>query len=167
VFTLKQLDGTDAHPALLKLAGAGAVREFALRALTDRSAERDGLDAKPFVAALADKSPRVQAQALNSRGGIESRPEAIPREPLGKDAERVYPSGNHHKNWTDCVKSGRECIGPAEVGHRSATVCHLGNIAVRSGRKVTWDPVKEEITGDAEAAKMVTKAYRAPWKLPV
>jgi hypothetical protein len=52
------------------------------------------------------------------------------------------------------------------IGHRSATVCHLGNIAIRSGRKIQWDPVKEVVVGDAEAAQMTTKAYRAPWKLP-
>ena len=42
-----------------------------------------------------------------------------------------------------------------EIGHRSATVCHLGNIAIRTGRKITWDPAKEQIVGDTEAATMV------------
>ena len=56
---------------------------------------------------------------------------------------------------------------PTEVGgHSVATLCHLGNIAVRTGKKVQWDPAKEQITGDAELAKWATKAYRAPWKLP-
>src|SRR5262249_61687952 len=64
--TLKQLDGKDSPPALLKLAGDPVVREFALRALTDRTKELKGLDARPFVAALADASPRVRAQALIS-----------------------------------------------------------------------------------------------------
>ena len=52
------------------------------------------------------------------------------------------------------------------IGHRSATVCHLGNIAIRTGRKIQWDPVKETILGGAEAAKLTTKEYRPPWKLP-
>ena len=52
-----------------------------------------------------------------------------------------------------------------EVGHRSATVCHLGNIALRTGRKLTWDPAKEQIVGDSEANAMLTRPYRAPWKL--
>jgi putative membrane-bound dehydrogenase-like protein len=65
-FTLKQLDGKNAHPALLKLAGDESVREFVLRVLTDRKQELDGLDSKLFVAALADPSPRVRAQALIS-----------------------------------------------------------------------------------------------------
>lgn len=70
LFALKQLDGADSHATLLRLAGDAAVREFALRALTDRKGELRGLDAKPFVAALADDSPRVRAQALVSLGRL-------------------------------------------------------------------------------------------------
>jgi putative membrane-bound dehydrogenase-like protein len=66
IFALKQLDGKASCPVLLKLAGDAAVREFALRALTDRQKEMDGLDTKLFIAALADDSPRVRAQALIS-----------------------------------------------------------------------------------------------------
>src|SRR5262249_46631345 len=66
IYTLKQLDGKDSHAALLKLVADAAVREHVLRALTDRKGELAGLDAKPFVASLADESPRVRAQALIS-----------------------------------------------------------------------------------------------------
>jgi putative heme-binding domain-containing protein len=66
LFALKQLDGKDSHPALLKLAEDRTVREFALRALTDRKPELGDLDAGPFVAALGDDSPRVRAQAVIS-----------------------------------------------------------------------------------------------------
>ncbi len=79
--------------------------------------------------------------------------------------KRVYPSSNHHKNWTDCVKSGKECICPAEVGHRSATVCHLANIGYRLGRKLRWDPAAERFVGDAAADKELTREPRAKWKL--
>jgi putative membrane-bound dehydrogenase-like protein len=70
LFTLKQLDGKDSHPALLKLAEDDAVREFALRALTDRKRELDSLEIKPFLAALGDESPRVRAQAIISLGRL-------------------------------------------------------------------------------------------------
>ncbi|MCI0682523.1 MAG: c-type cytochrome [Gemmataceae bacterium] len=70
LFTLAQLDGTDARPQLLKSCGDPDLSQFALRALTDRRAQLDGLDAKPFLAALADKSPRVQAQALICLGRL-------------------------------------------------------------------------------------------------
>ncbi len=78
---------------------------------------------------------------------------------------KLYVSTNHHANWLDCVKTRKAPICDVEVGHRSATVCHLGNIAVRTGRKITWDPAKEEIVGDKEAAALLNKPYREPWKL--
>ena len=74
-------------------------------------------------------------------------------------------SNNHHQNFLDCVKSRERPIADVEIGHRSATVCHLGNIAVRTGKKLTWDPAKEEFVGDAETAKWVSKEYRQPWTL--
>src|SRR5688500_19999409 len=58
---------SDLHPALLRLAESAAVREFALRALTDRKSEMAGLEPKPFIAALADETPRVRAQAAIDR----------------------------------------------------------------------------------------------------
>jgi putative membrane-bound dehydrogenase-like protein len=66
IFALAQLDGKDARPLLIKLTHDATVREIAMRALTDRKGQTDGLDAKLFVAALTDESPRVQAQALIS-----------------------------------------------------------------------------------------------------
>ncbi len=51
------------------------------------------------------------------------------------------------------------------MGHRSATVCHLGNIAMTLGRKLKWDPAKEEFVGDEAANKMVSRPMRAPWSL--
>jgi putative membrane-bound dehydrogenase-like protein len=66
IFALKQLDGQESHATLLRLTRDATVREFALRALTDRKKELAGLDRKPFVEALTDESPRVRAQALIS-----------------------------------------------------------------------------------------------------
>ena len=70
LFALKQLDGTGSHGVLRKLAGDDAVREFALRALADRKTELDGVEAAPFLAALADPSPRVRAQAVIALGRL-------------------------------------------------------------------------------------------------
>jgi putative membrane-bound dehydrogenase-like protein len=68
LFAVKQLDGKESHPTLRKLAEDATVRELALRALTDRKKELDRLDTKRLVAALADESPRVRAQALIGLG---------------------------------------------------------------------------------------------------
>jgi hypothetical protein len=78
----------------------------------------------------------------------------------------LYESNDHYRNFIDCVLSRKEPIAPVETAHRSITICHLGNIALRLGRDLLkWDPVKEQIVGDDEAAKMLGRPYRQPWKL--
>ncbi|HET6425913.1 MAG TPA: Gfo/Idh/MocA family oxidoreductase [Planctomycetaceae bacterium] len=99
------------------------------------------------------------------RSKIVSTPGEILKESLADNAERLYKSKNHHQNFLDCIKSRELPICDVEIGHRSATVCHLSNIAARLGRKIQWDPVNETIVDDADAAAMVSRAYRAPWKL--
>jgi predicted dehydrogenase len=99
------------------------------------------------------------------RGKITATPRSLLELKLSDDDIRLYASRSHHGNWLECIRSRKLPICDVEVGHRSATVCHLGNIAIRSGKKVVWDP-KKETTEDGELAKWVTKAYRAPWKLP-
>jgi len=78
---------------------------------------------------------------------------------------KLYVSNNHHQNWLECIKTRKLPIADVAIGHRSATVCHLGNIALRTGKKITWDPAKEEIVGDADAAKLTTKEYRKGYEL--
>lgn len=70
IFTLKQLDGAAANPALVELTKNDAVREWALRALTDRKTQLAGVPLEPFLAALNDSNPRVRAQALISLGRL-------------------------------------------------------------------------------------------------
>jgi predicted dehydrogenase len=72
---------------------------------------------------------------------------------------------DHSRNFLDSVKSRKDPISPVEVGHRTATVCHLGNIAMRLKRKVRWDPAQEQIVGDDEAQRMLDRPIRDPWKL--
>jgi predicted dehydrogenase len=72
-------------------------------------------------------------------------------------------NANHIADFIACVKSRKSPAADVEIGHRSATVCHLGNIAVRSGKKIVWDPAKEEIVGDAETSKWLDKEYRKGW----
>jgi predicted dehydrogenase len=83
--------------------------------------------------------------------------------PVGPDEQRLYLSTNNYRNFIDCVKSRKEPIQPVETGHRTATVCHLGNIAMILRRKIRWDPKAERIIGDEEATKMLSRSPRAPW----
>lgn len=101
------------------------------------------------------------------RGKIKSDPDDLVKEALTKDDVHLYVSKNHHANWLECIKSRELPICDVEIGHRSSTVCHLGNIAVRIGRPLKWDPATEQILGDTEAASMLSRPYRSPWKLRV
>src|SRR5205085_929803 len=100
-----------------------------------------------------------------TRGSLKSNPEELAKAEPTTDDVQLYKSDNHHKNFLDCIKSRELPICDVEIGHRSATVCHLGNIVARLGRTIQWDPEKEEIVGDADAATWVQRPYRAPWKL--
>jgi len=79
---------------------------------------------------------------------------------------KLYTSRNHQQNFLDCVKSRQPTITPVETGHHSAIPGHLGLISMMVGRKIRWDVQKEEITGDPDAAKLLTRPYRPPWKMP-
>jgi predicted dehydrogenase len=76
------------------------------------------------------------------------------------------PRPAHVRNFLDCVKSRQQPVENLEVGHHLSTLAHLGNIAFRTGHKIAWDPVKEQVPGDPEADKLVGVPYRQPWKLP-
>jgi predicted dehydrogenase len=101
-----------------------------------------------------------------SRSGIKSTPAEIVKTPIGEKEFHVYPSSNHKRNWIECVKARKPAtICPPEVGHRSATVCHLCNIGYQLRRKLKWDPVQEQFVGDAEANKLTTREPREKWKI--
>ena len=78
---------------------------------------------------------------------------------------KLYESPGHVRNFLDCVKSRQPTVAPVETGHHSAIPGHLGLISMLTGRKIKWDVAKEEIIGDADASKLLTREYRAPWKL--
>lgn len=106
-----------------------------------------------------------QGRIFVDRRKITSTPEEIVRQPLAAGDVHLYASKDHHQNFLECVKSRKPPICDVEIGHRSATVCHLGNITLRLGRKIHWDPKSEKIVGDADAAGWVQRPYRSPWTL--
>jgi hypothetical protein len=79
--------------------------------------------------------------------------------------EELPVTTEHHRNFIDCVKSRQETICPVEMGIRCDTICHLANVAVRTGRAIDWNPEKEEIVGDPEAAKMLSRPSREKWRV--
>ena len=103
-----------------------------------------------------------------TRNGLETKPAGLVKETFGpREIHLPRPSGDHRQghraNFLRCVKTREEPITPIEVGHRSVTIAHLGNMAMILGRKIQWDPEREEIAGDAAASRMVARAMRSPW----
>ncbi len=98
-------------------------------------------------------------------GRFDTYPKSLKQSVIGPNEIRLYDSSNHHRNFIDCIKTASEPAAPVEVGHRSATVCHLGNIAMTLKRKLKWDPVNEKFIGDDEANRMLDRPRRSPWHI--
>jgi predicted dehydrogenase len=72
----------------------------------------------------------------------------------------------HIRNFLDCVRSRQRPAADVEEGHLSATLCHLANISTRLRRSLRWNPEHEDFIDDADASRMLSRPYRAPWRLP-
>ena len=99
------------------------------------------------------------------RGGLVADPPELLKSVDVPPIDKRYANFAHVQNFIDCVKSRKKPAADISIGHRSATVCHLGNIAVRTGKKINWNPESETIEGDAIAAKWLTKEYRKPYSI--
>lgn len=100
-----------------------------------------------------------------TRGAIDAEPKSLLQETIGAGEIKLYVSDYHKGNFYECIKSRAETIAPAEVAHRSCSACLLGDIAMRTGRKLKWDPAKEQFINDAAATAMLSRTMRAPWTL--
>ena len=100
-----------------------------------------------------------------NRGKLETEPPELKEETLGPDDVHLYNSPNHRRNWLESVKTRQRPICDVEIGHRSISICHMGNIAIRIGRTLQWDPETEQFVNDEAANRWLEKPYRAPWHL--
>ena len=104
-----------------------------------------------------------------TRGGVDAFPKTLLKEAIGpNEVHLARPKGDHRqghrRDFLDCVRTRRRPITPVEVGHRSVTIAHLGNVAMLLGRKVHWDPRLETVLNDAAAQQMTARALRSPWQ---
>ena len=99
------------------------------------------------------------------RGFLETFPKELMQEELGPGDVHLYRSPGHHEDWLNCIQTRQRPICDVEIGYKSIVVCHLGNIAIRTGRALRWDPASERFVGDDEANRWISKPYRAPWHL--
>jgi len=100
-----------------------------------------------------------------NRGEQAAHPVSLLQEFIGPNEKRLYKNRDHYQNFLDCVKTRCKTIAPCEVAHRSASVGHLGVIAIEVGRKIHWDPQNERIINDDEANRLLSRSYRKPWQL--
>ncbi len=98
-----------------------------------------------------------------NRSGLWAIDDKILKEVIGPDEIQLYKSPGHKQNFIDSIKTRKETICPAEVGHRSISVGLLGEIAMLTGRKLKWDPVKEVFAGDDQANRLLSRPMRSPW----
>ena len=98
-------------------------------------------------------------------GNLEADPPSLLTTVIGPNEIHLGRSPNHHADFLDAVRTRGVTKAPAEVGHRSATMCHLANITMLTGQTLQWDPVAERITNDEEAHRMCARPMRTPWQV--
>lgn len=108
-----------------------------------------------------------EGEVFVSRSEIETKPAELANIEFKPTDIRLYHSDNHQQNFLECIKSRKDPICDVEIGHRSVTMCHLGNLAIRLGRKLEWDPEKETIVGDEEGQAWMTRPQRKGYEVPV
>ena len=124
-----------------------------------------------------DDDPRLArlgnyAQILGTEGwvalcymGIVTEPDSLRRSAIGPGDVHLPTSPGHEANFIECVRTRQTPVDPIDDAVRSDLISQISDIAIRTGRKITWDPIKEVIIGDPDAARMVTRAAREPWRV--
>lgn len=107
----------------------------------------------------------TEGWVLVEREFIDAEPKSLLTATIGPDEIRLPRSNNHRRNFIECVKTRQRTICPVDTAMRSDTICHLDDIAIRLGRKLKWDPAKEEFTNNDQANRMLTRPKRSPWHI--
>jgi predicted dehydrogenase len=123
--------------------------------------ERDDSDTKAMIEFVGTRG----TVRVSRNDFLETDPPALATRALRPDEAHLYVSDNHQSDFFDCMRTRQRPISDVEIGHRSATACHLNVIAAAVKRPIRWDPVKEEIVGDPVAARQLERPRRAPYAL--
>lgn len=122
---------------------------------------------------LEPGEPAAGAVFIGDRGKIrignntvDSNPVEIAKQPPQDLKIRLPVSDDHIQNWFDCIKSRSRPIADVQIGHRSAVLCHLGNIVRWVGRRLKWDPDREVFLNDEEADRHLERPMRKPFQFP-
>ena len=96
---------------------------------------------------------------------MDAEPKSLLTSVISPDAIHLPDVNDHHGNFLDCVRSRETPLAPIEEAHRSATICHIGNLAMKLQRKLRWNPDTEAFVDDAEANRMLARPVRSPYTL--
>ena len=107
----------------------------------------------------------TQGAVFVDRGKLETEPKDLKNTPTAPDEVHLYNSPGHHEDWLRCIRTRQKPLCDVEIGCRSVSVCHLGNIAYWLNRPLKWDPAKEVFLGDDEASRWLDRVRREPWVL--
>jgi len=107
----------------------------------------------------------TEGQVAVWRYEVHTKPENLKRVKIKPDQINLYKSDNHHDNFLRCIRTRQKPICDIEIGCRSVSVCHLGNIAYQLNRPLKWNPDKENFIYDDVANRMLSRPYRRPWRL--
>jgi len=100
------------------------------------------------------------------RAPLQASSKSILDSAIGPNEIHLYTCrAGEQRNFLDCVKSRKDCYFPPEIGQRCFTIAHIGNISMLLGRKLRWDPEKEQFINDDEANRMLSRSMRSPWHL--
>jgi len=101
------------------------------------------------------------------RKKIETTPISLKDKVIGETEKHVYKSENHYKDFLDAIRNRSKPICDVEVGHRTASVCNIGNIAYRLNRSLKWDPKKEIFIDDKEANALLGRNMNKEWGIKI
>jgi len=82
---------------------------------------------------------------------------------IAPDEIHLYESKEQHGNWLECVRTRKQPISPVEMGHRACSTCLIHHIAMKTKRKLRWDPEREHFLDDADANAHLSRPQRAPY----
>ena len=101
------------------------------------------------------------------RKKIETTPASLATKVIGENEKHVYKSENHYKDFLDAMRKRSKPICDVEIGHRTASVCNIGNIAYRLNRSLQWNPKKESFKKDDEANALLGRSMNDVWGIKI
>lgn len=99
----------------------------------------------------------------NNAKALDASDPKILQSVIGPEEIHLIKSNEHHGNWLGAIQGNNELLSPVEIGHRACSVCLVSHIAMKLGRKLEWDPAKEEFVNDKEANSHLSRTQRRPW----